>query len=171
MNRFRYLAVLALGAALSGSAAVAVAQNHDPDHDQDHPQQNQRPDQRQGNQQNQGRDQRPDQRQNQNANQRQGYQQNQGRADYHFRPDDRNNLRGHYQSNLRQWQNNPRRPRFNAGDRLPANYVIQAVPSSYYRGVPPPPPGYRFGYYGGYVVAYDPTTRIIADVLDLVAGQ
>jgi hypothetical protein len=24
------------------------------------------------------------------------------------------------------------------------------------------------GYYGGYVVAYDPTTRIVADVLDLV---
>ena len=24
------------------------------------------------------------------------------------------------------------------------------------------------GYYGGYVVAYDPTTRIVADMLDLV---
>jgi hypothetical protein len=36
--------------------------------------------------------------------------------------------------------------------------------------VPPPPPGYQYGYYDGYVVAYDPTTRIIADVLDLVTA-
>ena len=36
------------------------------------------------------------------------------------------------------------------------------------RTLPPPPPGYRLGYYDGYVVAYDPTTQIVADVLDLV---
>ena len=45
---------------------------------------------------------------------------------------------------------------------------IKSVPSSYYRTLPPPPPGYRMGYYDGYVVAYNPTTQIIADVLDLV---
>jgi len=45
---------------------------------------------------------------------------------------------------------------------------LRSVPSSYYRTLPPPPPGYRLGYYDGYVVAYDPTTQIVADVLDLV---
>jgi len=34
--------------------------------------------------------------------------------------------------------------------------------------MPPLPRGYRLGYYDGYVVAYDPTTQIVADVLDLV---
>ncbi|MEO8126977.1 MAG: hypothetical protein ABJF23_08970 [Bryobacteraceae bacterium] len=47
---------------------------------------------------------------------------------------------------------------------------MRAVPPAYYRDVPPPPPGYRFGYYDGYVVAYDPTTQIVADVLDLVGA-
>ena len=42
--------------------------------------------------------------------------------------------------------------------------------SPYYRDMPPPPPGYRFGYYDGYVVAYNPTTQIVADVLDLVGA-
>jgi len=45
---------------------------------------------------------------------------------------------------------------------------LKSVPSSSYRTLPPPPPGYRFGYYDGYVVAYNPTTQIVADVLDLV---
>jgi hypothetical protein len=30
--------------------------------------------------------------------------------------------------------------------------------------------GYQYGYYGGYVVAYNPATRIVADVLDLVVA-
>jgi Ni/Co efflux regulator RcnB len=147
MNGIKNLKTIALGVALAASVSFAGAQDHGQDHGQD-------------------RDHGHDQQQNRGP---QGGQQ--GGGNYHFRPDDRNNFRNHYQSNLRQWQNNPRRPHFNAGDRLPGNYRIQAVPSSYYRGVPPPPPGYRFGYYDGYVVSYNPTTRIIADVLDLVTGN
>jgi Ni/Co efflux regulator RcnB len=156
MRRNNILTAMALGVALISTPGISIAQDHG--NNQDH-----------GGNQNHGND------QNHGGNQQgpnrgpQGGQQ--GRPDYHFRPDDRNNFRGHYQSNLRQWQNNPRRPHFNSGDRLPSNYRIQAVPSSYYRGVPPPPPGYRFGYYDGYVVSYNPTTRIIADVLDLVTGN
>ncbi len=152
MNGTNGLKAFILGAALIASASIAGAQQGPQDHhDQDHGQQH-------------------DGRQDHGP---QGYQNGQhGGGDYHFRPDDRNNLRSHYQSNIQRWQRNPQgRPHFNAGDRLPSNYRIQAVPSSYYRGVPPPPPGYRFGYYDGYVVAYNPTSRIIADVLDLVAGQ
>jgi hypothetical protein len=43
------------------------------------------------------------------------------------------------------------------------------VPQAYWQNVPPPP-GYQYGYYDGYVVAYNPTTRIIADVMDLVTA-
>jgi len=59
---------------------------------------------------------------------------------------------------------------FVRGQAIPSGYTIQAVPQAYYQGVPPPPPGYRYGYSDGYVVAYDPTTRIVADVLDLVGA-
>jgi Ni/Co efflux regulator RcnB len=94
----------------------------------------------------------------------------QGR-DYHFRADDRNQFSGHYRSNLRQLEKHPdRRHQIRAGEHLPSDYRtrLKPIPDSYYRGVPPPPPGYRFGYYDGYVVAYNPTTQIVADVLDLV---
>jgi hypothetical protein len=56
------------------------------------------------------------------------------------------------------------------GEAIPRGYTIQAVPRSYWESVPPPPPGYQYGYSDGYVVAYDPTTRIVADVLDLVSA-
>ncbi len=92
-----------------------------------------------------------------------------GRADYHFRAEDRNQFSPHYQKDIRQWREHPdRRHQIHAGERLPAGVRLKAVPQSYYRTLPPPPPGYRFGYYGGYVVAYNPTTQIVADVLDLV---
>jgi hypothetical protein len=59
---------------------------------------------------------------------------------------------------------------FVTGRVVPREYVIQAVPQTYWVGAPPPPPGYQYGYYGGYVVAYNPATRIIGDVLDLVGA-
>jgi Ni/Co efflux regulator RcnB len=101
----------------------------------------------------------------------QGQNDRQGGHDYHFRDEDRNQFSTHYRSNLRQYEQHPdRRHQIRAGERLPSDYRtrLKPVPQSYYRGVPPPPPGYRFGYYDGYVVAYDPTTQVVADVLDLV---
>jgi Ni/Co efflux regulator RcnB len=97
-------------------------------------------------------------------------QQNRGN-DFRFRDQDRGQFQSHYQKDVNKWRGNPHgRPQFVRGQRIPSNYRFQAVPSSYYRGAPPPPPGYRYGYYDGYVVAYDPTTRIIGDVLDLVTA-
>ena len=93
------------------------------------------------------------------------------KSDYHFRSEDRSNFSGHYKSQIRQFQQHPeRRQHVRAGEQLPNDYRarLKPVPQSYYRSVPPPPRGYQFGYYDGYVVAYNPTTRIIADVLDLV---
>ena len=93
------------------------------------------------------------------------------KSDYRFRQEDRNEFSRHYQSNIRQWQKHPdKRHHLRAGEPLPSDYRshLKPVPSSYYRNVPPPPPGYRLGYYDGYVVAYNPTTQIVADVLDLV---
>jgi hypothetical protein len=91
------------------------------------------------------------------------------REDYHFRGDDRGRFYTHYRSDADQWRYR-RRPVFVTGRVVPREYVIQAVPQSYWVSEPPPPPGYQYGYYGGYVVAYNPTTRIVADVLDLVAA-
>jgi hypothetical protein len=91
------------------------------------------------------------------------------REDYHFRGDDRGRFYAHYRSDADQWRGR-RRPVFVTGRVVPRDYVIQTVPQTYWVGAPPPPPGYQYGYYGGYVVAYNPTTRIVADVLDLVAA-
>ena len=93
------------------------------------------------------------------------------RSEYHFRSDDGQRFFSHYRSNVEQIRRHPdRRHHIRAGERLPSDFRgrLRAVPRSYYQYVPPPPPGYRLGYYDGYVVAYDPTTQIVADVLDLV---
>jgi Ni/Co efflux regulator RcnB len=100
------------------------------------------------------------------------HQQSQQRAEYHFQPEHRDQFRKHYQTQLRDVERHPdRRHSIRAGEELPKDYRarLKPVPQSYYRNVPPPPPGYRFGYYDGYVVAYNPTTRIVADVLDLLS--
>jgi Ni/Co efflux regulator RcnB len=91
------------------------------------------------------------------------------RAEYHFRAEDRDHFSRHYEKDIRRWHDHPdRRNHIRAGERIPNGVHLKSVPSSYYRTLPPPPPGYRFGYYDGYIVAYNPTTQIVADVLDLV---
>ncbi|WP_213806001.1 hypothetical protein [Granulicella sp. dw_53] len=95
---------------------------------------------------------------------------NQGNNNFRFRDQDRGNFQSHYSKDVSRWRNKPQgRPHFTAGQRIPNNYHFQPVPRSYYNNAPPPP-GYQYGYYDGYVVAYDPTSRIIADVLDLVVA-
>jgi Ni/Co efflux regulator RcnB len=92
-------------------------------------------------------------------------------SDYRFRDGDRQNFQSYYSKDVHRWQQRPQgRLQFSRGQRIPDNYQFQVVPQAYYRNVPPPPPGYRYGYRDGYVVAYSPTTRIIADVLDLVTA-
>jgi hypothetical protein len=91
------------------------------------------------------------------------------RQDYHFQGEDRGRFYTHYRSDADSWRGR-KRPVFVTGRAVPREYVIRTVPQSYWVGAPPPPPGYQYGYYGGYVVAYNPTTRIVADVLDLVAA-
>ena len=88
---------------------------------------------------------------------------------FRFRDEDRGRFTSHYQSDANRWRGR-RRPVFVQGQMIPQTYVVRVVPQNYWQGAPPPPPGYQYGYYGGYVVAYNPTTRIIADVLDLVTG-
>ncbi|HLH38839.1 MAG TPA: hypothetical protein VKX39_06800 [Bryobacteraceae bacterium] len=41
------------------------------------------------------------------------------------------------------------------------------MPETVVAELPPPPPGYVFGYIDGYCVVYDPRTGYIADVIDL----
>ena len=91
--------------------------------------------------------------------------------DFHFDDQHRQHFAQHYRGDADHWRDRHDRVRFTRGERIPTGYRIQPVPETYYRGVPPPPPGYRYGYYEGYVVAYDPTTRVIGDVLDLVGAS
>jgi hypothetical protein len=89
---------------------------------------------------------------------------------FNFREEDRSHFYTHYRRDADHWRGR-HRPVFVPGHYVPQGYVVQAVPRSYWvESVPPPPPGYRYGYSSGYIVAYDPTTRIVADVIDLVAA-
>ena len=104
----------------------------------------------------------------QHGQRQQRIEQQHGHNDGHFESNDRSNLQQHYQSSARTWANKPNRPSFSQGQAIPRNYRMQSVPASYWHGAPPPS-GYSYGYYDGYVVSYNPTTRIIADVLDRTA--
>lgn len=90
-------------------------------------------------------------------------------GDWRFRQEDRSRFYSHYRRDADRWRGR-KRPVFVRGQVIPRGYVIQPVPQAYWQGAPPPPPGYQYGYAEGYVVAYDPTTRIIADVMDLVTA-
>ena len=92
-----------------------------------------------------------------------------GHSNGHFESADRGNLQQHY-GNAKSWAGKPNRPSFSEGQAIPRNYRMQSVPASYWNGSQPPS-GYSYGYYDGYVVSYNPTTRIIADVLDLATGN
>ena len=92
----------------------------------------------------------------------------QGQDNRRFRDDDRGRYYSHFQGDADQWRGR-QRPAFAPGQRIAPQFAVRPVPRSFWAKTPPPP-GYRYGYYGGYVVLYNPTTRIIADVLDLVGA-
>ena len=90
---------------------------------------------------------------------------------YHFRTEDRDRMYAHYRDADR-WRDRRDRHEYYEGQRLEGDWRsrMRPIPAQYYRELPPPPPGYRFGYSDGYAVAYNPTTRIVADVIDLAAA-
>ena len=91
-----------------------------------------------------------------------------GQAKKYFRDSDRDRFYAQYRRDADNWRGRMR-PVFVPGQYVGRQYVVRPVPRSIWvTAVAPPPPGYQYGYYGGYVVAYDPTTRMIADVLDLL---
>jgi hypothetical protein len=93
-----------------------------------------------------------------------------GQAKKYFRDEDRDHYYGYYRQDADRWRYR-RRPVFVVGESIPTGVIVRIMPQSYWVGVaPPPPPGYRYGYCGGYVVAYNPATRVVADVLDLVGA-
>lgn len=89
--------------------------------------------------------------------------------DWRFRQEDREHFYSHYRSDADHWRGR-NRPHFVRGEVIPSGYYVRPVLEAYWQNVPPPPPGYQYGYSDGYVVAYNPTTRIIADVIDLVSA-
>jgi hypothetical protein len=89
---------------------------------------------------------------------------------FRFRDEDRNHFYTHYHEDADHWRGH-HRPVFVPGQYVPQSYYVRPVPRSYWVGVvAPPPPGYSYGYYQGYVVAYNPTTRIVADVIDIIGA-
>ena len=89
---------------------------------------------------------------------------------YRFRADDRARLQRYYHGSFDTVRVD-RRPYFSAGRTIPGAYRshIAVVPLQMRRHLPPPPHGYRLGYYQGYSVVYDPVTFTILSVLDLLA--
>lgn len=150
-NRFRTAIIPILALGMSTAIAQGPPPGHGPDHGQDHGQ---------GRGNAYGHDKHDN-----------GHDGRENGPDFRFQDDHRARFESHYHKDVDRWRQHPdRRPRFERGQRIPTTYVIRPVPRNYYVNVPPPPPGYQYGYYDGYVVAYNPTTRIIADVLDLVAA-
>lgn len=96
-----------------------------------------------------------------------GDQREQHAAEYHFRQEDAPRLRQHYKHIER--VDVSRRVSLVAGGQLPSDWRprMRAVPVAVVRELPAPPPGYVFGYIDGYCVVYNPTTLLIADVIDL----
>lgn len=91
-----------------------------------------------------------------------------GQAKKYFRDENRGNFYRYYHQDTDRWRGR-NRPMFVPGQVIAPGYAMRVVPRSVWVNVvAAPPAGYQYGYYGGYVVAYNPTTRIIADVLDLV---
>lgn len=90
---------------------------------------------------------------------------------YHFRDDDVVYFRGYY-PDAERYRYLRDRQRYYEGEMLEGDWRehIRPVPVVIVRELPPPPPGYVFGYSDGYAVAYNPTTRIIADVIDLAGA-
>lgn len=88
-------------------------------------------------------------------------------AEYHFRKEDGPKLRQHYKGIEK--VDRARRAEYRIGARLPDDWRrrMHPVPAAVIRELPPLPPGYAVGYFDGYCVAYDPTTLMIADVIDL----
>jgi Ni/Co efflux regulator RcnB len=177
MKRKLAASVLVLGTMMVVPRApgrALLAQDHQQEHGNEHgnQQSNDRRDQGQDHRNEHGNQQGNDRRDQGQANHRdqgQANYRNQG-SSYHFRQEDAPRLRQQYSRMDR--VDRDRRPHYSAGQHLPAgwNQRIRPVPTSVYRQLPPPPPGYRMGYLDGYAVAYNPTTQIIADVLDLVVA-
>ncbi len=90
-------------------------------------------------------------------------------AHYQFRSQDRPKLRQHFQAQLAH-VNRANRPHIAAGVQLEPSYqtYIVPVPQEVIVDLAPPPPGYVFGFYDGYVIVYDPATFFVIDVIDLL---
>jgi hypothetical protein len=91
-----------------------------------------------------------------------------GQAKKYFREEDRDRFYSKYHRDADHWRDRSR-PVFVPGQYIGREYSLRPVPRSAWGSMAAPlPPEYQYGYYGGYVVAYNPTTRMIADVLDLI---
>ena len=92
-----------------------------------------------------------------------------GEATVLWCPNDRDYLRRYYYRNLG-YINRGHRPIFIIGGYIPYGYrgYFTPLPPHLIGYFPPPPPGYVFGYFQGYVVLYNPATYSILNFVDLL---
>jgi Ni/Co efflux regulator RcnB len=88
---------------------------------------------------------------------------------YHFQEQDRAHLQSHYRSEHIQ-VDTAHRWAWHRGENFPVGWHdhIRPLPQVDISLLPPPPPGYVFGYYDGWAVVYDPSTGVILDAVDVM---
>jgi Ni/Co efflux regulator RcnB len=85
---------------------------------------------------------------------------------YHFRTNDRTQLREHYRTahphpeHKHHWA-------WHRGASLPSGWQgqVEPLPQADITLLAPPPPGYEFGYYDGWAIIYDPNTGLVLDAV------
>lgn len=92
------------------------------------------------------------------------------RVTYHFRSQDKAQLRPHYLAehpNMRK----DHRWEWHRGVKLPDGWRGRVEPlddADIAVLAPPPPPGYEFGYFDGWAIVYNPNTGEVLDALNLM---
>jgi hypothetical protein len=92
------------------------------------------------------------------------------RVTYRFSAHDKAQLRPHYLASHPN-MNLSHSWTWHRGVNLPAGWQDQVEPladADIAMIAPPPPAGYRFGYYKGWAIVYDPDTGVVLDAINLM---
>jgi Ni/Co efflux regulator RcnB len=92
------------------------------------------------------------------------------RVTYHFKSQDKAQLRPHYLADHPEMKKE-KCWAWHHGVNLPDGWRDRVEPladADIASLAPPPPPGYEFGYFDGWAVVYDPHTGVVLDAVNLM---